>query len=145
VARELGLPVAIHDREAHLDTFRILTEERAWELGGVFHDFTRDPAVAEIVVGMGLHVSLDGMVTWRDRKAYRQLARTIPLEQLVLETDTPAPYTPEPNRGGKNEPAYVARVAAEIAALRDIPVDALARVTTANARRLYRIPAAAIT
>lgn len=139
VARELGLPVVIHDREAHLETFRVLMEERGYELGGVFHDFSRDPAVAQIALAMGFHISLDGVTTWRDRDAYRQLARTIPLDRVVLETDAPAPYAPEPHRGGKNEPAFLVRIAEEVAALKGMTVEAVAQITTANARRLFRI------
>lgn len=140
VARELGLPVVIHDREAHLEVFQVLMEEQGYELGGVLHDFSRDPAVAQIGVAMGFYVSLDGVVTWRDREAYRQLARTIPLDRVVLETDAPAPYAPEPHRGGKNEPAFLGQIAAEIAALRGMTVEAVGEVTTANTRRAYRIP-----
>lgn len=142
VARDLGLPVVIHDREAHRETFRILTEEQGYALGGVLHDFSRDPAVAEIGVGMGFYIALDGVVTWRDREAYRELARTIPLDRVVLESDAPAPYAPQPHRGGKNEPAFLAEIAAEVAALRGMPVEAVAAITTANVRRAYRIPGA---
>ena len=137
LARELALPIVIHTREAEEDTFRILGEERAGETGGVFHCFTGDRAMARRALDIGFHISLAGIVTFPRALELKQVATEVPLDRLLIETDSPF-LAPVPHRGGRNEPAHVARVAGVIADLRGMTLDAVAAVTTANFARLFR-------
>src|SRR3954451_8770587 len=136
LARELHLPVVIHTREAAEDTFRILREAGAGEVRGVFHCFTGDEAMARTALDLGFYLSFAGIVTFPKSQALRDAARITPAERLLAETD--APYlAPVPHRGKRNEPAYVARVYAELAALKGVAVDELARQITRNFHALF--------
>ena len=138
-ARRCGKPLIIHTRAARLDTLRILEEERAGEVGGVFHCFTEDRETAWRAVELGFYVSFSGILTFKNAVELREIAAELPLERLLVETD--APYlAPVPHRGKLNEPAYVRHVAEELARVRNMPLDALAEATTANFRRLFRLP-----
>ena len=137
LARRRGLPIVIHTREAEDDTFRILTEESAHEVGGVFHCFTGDRAMAQRALDLGFHLSLAGIVTFPRATELHEVAKRVPLDRLLVETDSPF-LAPVPHRGTRNEPARVVRVAETIAALRDVPVDEIAEATDANFRRLFR-------
>lgn len=142
LARDLGLPLVIHTREAKEDTIRILQEERAQELGGVFHCFSEDAWLAKEALELGFHLSFSGIITFRNAQALRDIVQTVPDDRLLIETD--APYlTPMPFRGTRNESAYVKLVAEQVAAIKygDSPtgLDQVAKLTSANARRLFKI------
>jgi TatD DNase family protein len=137
LAEELDMPVIIHDREAHAETLQIL-RPRKGRLGGVLHCFSGDRVMARECIDMGFYLSVAGPVTYRRADQLRDVARDIPLERLLIETD--APYlAPQPHRGKRNEPAYVVETAGCLAEIRGLPVEELKRTTAANARRLFRI------
>jgi TatD DNase family protein len=146
LARELCLPIVVHTREAQEDTIRLLKEERAEEVGGVFHCFSGDARLAKEALGLGFYLSFSGVVTFQNAAALRDIVKTVPLNRLLLETDCPY-LTPVPRRGQRNEPAYVKLVAERMATLlwEDDPqaMDKISRLTTENARRLFKIPASA--
>ncbi|MFA4830012.1 MAG: TatD family hydrolase [Thermodesulfovibrionales bacterium] len=136
LAGELGLPVIIHSRESKKDTLEILKESGINR--GVMHCFSGDMDMAERVMEMGLYISIAGPVTFKNAKNLGGIAKTIPDDYLLIETD--APYlTPEPLRGKRNEPAFVKHTAEKIAELRGISFEDIARITTLNAKRLFRI------
>jgi len=139
-ARAAGKPLVIHTRAAAADTLAIMREESAGEAGGVMHCFTESWEVAAAALDLGFHISISGIVTFKNARDIKDVASRVPLERLLIETD--APYlAPVPHRGRRNEPAYVPLVAAEIARLRDVPVETIARATSDNFFRLFRIPA----
>lgn len=136
-ARACGKPLVIHTRQAAEDTLRIMRDEGAGEVGGVMHCFTETREVAEAAVRLGFHVSFSGIVTFKNATALKEVAKAVPLERLLVETD--APYlAPVPHRGKTNQPAWVRHVAEEVARLRGIPFDELAAATTENFFRLFR-------
>jgi TatD DNase family protein len=137
LARELQAPVVVHTREADEDTIAILTEEGGGELRGVLHCFTGNDALADAGLGLGFFVSLAGIVTFPKAEALRQTARRIPLDRLLIETDSPF-LAPIPYRGKRNEPAYVARVIGVLAEMHQTPAGELARRTTSNFHTLFR-------
>lgn len=137
-ARATGKPLIIHSREAKDDTLRILEEEGAGEVGGIMHCFVEDLETAQRAMALGFYVSFSGIVTFRNATALQEVARHIPLDRLLVETD--APYlAPMPHRGKPNEPAYVRLVAEFLAKLRGEPFEMLARETTANFKRLFKL------
>jgi len=138
MARRLGRPVVIHCRDAHREALAILTEERVAEVGGVMHCFSADVEVARRCLDLGLCISLAGPVTYKNARALPEVARFVPADRLVLETDCPF-LPPHPHRGRRNEPAWVAITAAHVAALRGVTLEALGPMVTDNARRLFRI------
>lgn len=134
-ARQTKLPLIIHTRSAQADTLAILKAEQGIK-GGVFHCFTEDIAMARRILDMGFHISLSGIVTFKNSLQIKEVAKFTPLDRLLIETD--APYlAPVPHRGKTNEPAYVRYVAEEIARLRDISLETLATATTDNFFRLF--------
>lgn len=135
-ARQVGKPLVVHDRDAAADTLRILEEENAGEAGGVLHCFTETWEVAQRSLDLGFYISLSGIVTFKNARAVKEVARRVPLDRLLVETDSPY-LAPAPYRGKINQPAYVRHVAGEIAALRGMPVEALAAATTENFFRLF--------
>ncbi len=136
LAKERGLPVVVHSREAKEDTLEILGE--AGITKGVLHCFSGDMDMAERVMEMGLYISMAGPVTFRNARGLVEVARQIPDDYLLVETD--APYlTPEPLRGRRNEPSCMVYTVARLAELRGVSPDDIARITTVNARRLFRI------
>ncbi len=137
-AREIDKPLIIHTRAAADDTLRIMKEENAAEAGGVMHCFTETWEVAEAAMAMGFYISFSGIVTFKNAAQLKDIARRIPLEQMLIETDSPY-LAPVPHRGKLNEPAYVKHVAAEIAMLRGISIDEVARRTTENFARLFKL------
>lgn len=135
-AREVGKPLIIHTRSAADDTLKLMHDEGAALAGGVMHCFTETQAVAEAAIEMGFYVSFSGIVTFKNAQALKEVARRLPLERILIETD--APYlAPTPHRGKTNEPAYVLHVAQEIAALRGISLEELALASTQNFFRLF--------
>ena len=137
-ARELGLPVIIHDRDAHEDTLQILSEEWSPDLGGVMHCFSGDTEMANKVIEMGLSISVAGPVTFPKAESLREVVRQIPIEHLLIETDSPY-LAPQAVRGKRNEPAYVRHTAAAIAAIKGLSFDDVARITSFNAMQLFGI------
>ena len=135
-ARESGKPLIIHTREAAADTVRIMAEENAAEARGVMHCFTETWEVAEAALAMGFYISFSGIVTFKNAKQIKEVAQRVPLERILIETDSPY-LAPVPHRGKVNQPAYVKHVAAEIAALRGISLDEVGRSTTENFMRLF--------
>lgn len=138
LAKELRLPVIIHDREAHEDTWRIVQEENAAEVGGIFHCYSGSWPWAQEIIKQGFYIALGGTVTFKNAKKAVEVAQKIPLESLLLETDCPY-LAPVPYRGKRNEPAFVAEVANTIAALRGITTEELAAITTENGKRVFAI------
>lgn len=135
-ARETGLPLIIHTREARADTLAILREERAAEVGGVFHCFTEDRDTALAAIDLGFTVSFSGILTFRNAEPLRALARELPLESLLIETDSPY-LAPVPMRGKENEPAFVRHVAECIARERGVALSVVAAATSTNFRRTF--------
>jgi TatD DNase family protein len=135
-AREAGKPLVVHNREAAADTLRILEEENAGEAGGILHCFTETWDVARQALDLNFYISLSGIVTFKNARTVKEVARRVPLDRLLVETDSPY-LAPAPYRGKINQPAYVKHVAEEIAALREMPVEALENATTENFFRLF--------
>lgn len=139
VARELKLPVIIHTREAQEDTVAILREEKASEVGGVFHCFSGDAWLAKEALDLGFHLSFSGILTFQNATALREIAKKTPLDRLLIETDCPY-LTPVPYRGKRNEPAHVAQVAKQLAAIHpEFSLEEIQRRTTENAKQLFKI------
>ncbi len=138
IARQTGKPFVVHEREAHADTFEII-RSAAKGLEGVFHCFSGSVETARQYLKLGFYVSIAGPVTFPKSAKTKEVARYVPLDRLLVETDSPY-LTPQAFRGRRNEPAYVRLVAEEIAALRELPLEELARATSENACRLFRIP-----
>jgi TatD DNase family protein len=136
-AREAGKPLIIHTREAGEDTLRILREERADEAGGVMHCFTETLEFARAAMDLGFYISFSGIVTFKNAQALKAVAKAIPLERMLVETDSPY-LAPVPHRGKTNEPGWVRHVAEEVAGLRGISLEALAEATSANFFRLFK-------
>ncbi|MBS0318911.1 MAG: TatD family hydrolase [Proteobacteria bacterium] len=137
-ARAAGRPLVIHTRSAADDTLAIMREEGADAVGGVMHCFTETWDVAEAALALGFHISFSGIVTFKNAVALKDVARRVPLDRMLIETDSPY-LAPVPFRGKQNEPAYVPHVAAEIARLRETPVADIAVATSDNFFRLFRI------
>ena len=142
LARDVGLPVIIHTREADDETAALLEEEGAREVGGVIHCFTGGHDLARRALALGFYVSFSGIVAFPRSETIQQVARTVPLDRLLVETDSPF-LAPPPHRGKRNEPAFVVEVARKVAALREIPVDDVGRAAAANFRALFRAAAVA--
>jgi TatD DNase family protein len=142
LARELKLPVIIHTREAQEDTIAILREEKASDVGGVFHCFSGDAWLAKDALDLGFYLSFSGVLTFQNAVMLRDIAKTVPLDRLLIETDCPY-LTPVPHRGKRNEPAYVSLVARQLAQIFSsdptLSTDTIGRITTENAKRLFKI------
>jgi len=138
LAQKVNLPIIIHNRDATADVVRILKEEGAEKTGGIMHCFGGSVETANDCIKMNFMISLGGPVTFKNAKAPKQVATEISLDHLLIETD--APYlAPHPYRGKRNEPAWVTLVAEEIARLKGLPVEEVAKRTTANALKVFNI------
>jgi TatD DNase family protein len=137
-ARLCRKPLIIHTREAAQDTIRIMREEGADQAGGVMHCFTESWAVAEAALDLGFYISFSGIVTFKNATALKEVARKVPLERMLIETDSPY-LAPVPHRGKTNQPGFVIHVAEEIAKLRGVPFDQVAAMTTNNFVNLFNI------
>jgi TatD DNase family protein len=139
-AREVGKPLVIHTRSASADTVAILKEEgedgSAGSAGGVFHCFTETAEVARAALDLGFHISFSGILTFKSAADLREVAGFVPLDRLLIETDSPY-LAPVPYRGKTNNPSYVPYVAKQLAELRGVPVEEIAAATTANFERLF--------
>ena len=138
LAKELNLPIIIHDREAHQDIVNILREEKADEVGGIMHCFSGSLEMAKECLSMNFYISFGGPVTFKNAKKPKEIVKEIPLDRLLIETDCPY-LTPEPYRGKRNETGYVRYVAETIASLRGMDPEELARLTFENAKRVFRM------
>lgn len=137
-ARATGKPLIIHTRAASADTIRLMREEGARDAGGVMHCFTESLDVAQAAMELGFYISFSGIVTFKNARELQEVARSIPLERMLIETD--APYlAPVPFRGKRNEPSFVPHVAARIAELKQISVEQVGAVTSNNFFRLFKI------
>ena len=137
-ALALGLPLVVHTRSAADDTLAILREEGAAGSvgGGVFHCFTESQSVARAVLDMGFYISFSGIITFKSAQDLREVAAFVPLDRLLIETDSPY-LAPVPHRGKTNNPSYVALVAQQMALIRSMPVEDIARLTSHNFDRLF--------
>jgi TatD DNase family protein len=138
LAKRLDLPIIIHNREATEDVVTILEEEGASEVGGIMHCFSGSPETAQRCLDMNFYISLGGPVTFKNAVKPKEVAKEVPLERLLIETDCPY-LAPHPYRGKRNEPSYVKLVAEQIAELKGVSFEEVAKATTENANRLFRI------
>ncbi|WP_055105378.1 TatD family hydrolase [Paenibacillus ihumii] len=138
LARELGMPIVIHNRDAHEDTVRILREEKAHEVGGVMHSFSGSWETAKLCLNMGFHLSFGGPITFKNAKQPKEVLKQTPIDRLLLETDSPY-LTPHPYRGKRNESAYVRLVAEAAAELKGLSFQEIAEITTRNAMERFSI------
>jgi TatD DNase family protein len=137
-ARATGLPLIVHTRDADDDTAAIITEEFAdGPFPGVLHCFTAGRRLAEVALGLGFYISLSGIVTFRNSDALRAIARDIPMDRLLVETDAPF-LAPIPNRGKRNEPAFVVHTAAAVAKLKGLEIQEFSEATTRNFQSLFK-------
>ncbi len=138
IAREIGLPIIIHDRDAHEETMEILNQHAPFKAGGVMHCFSGDTELARRVLDLGLYISIPGIVTFNRSETLQQVAREIPLDRMVLETDGPF-LAPVPWRGKTNLPEYLLYTAQKIAELRGISLEEVAGQTSRNAEQLFNL------
>ncbi|TDA68656.1 MAG: TatD family deoxyribonuclease [Clostridia bacterium] len=138
LAVEMGLPVVIHDREAHADIMNMLATSGYRERAGVVHCFSGDTAMARELINLGFCLSFPGTITFSQAELTRRVAAGVPLEAVLVETDCPY-LSPVPYRGRRNEPARVREVAACLAGLRSLPMEEIAAITSANARTLFGV------
>ncbi len=138
LAKKVKLPIIIHNREATADILEVLQSENAQEVGGVMHCFTGSVEVAKQCIHMNFYLSFGGPVTFKNAKKPKEVAKEIPLEHLLIETDCPY-LTPHPFRGKRNEPSYVKYVAEAIAELKGVSFEEVAMKTTENAKKLFGI------
>lgn len=138
LAKKVKLPIIIHNRDATEDTVSILQEEGASEVGGIMHCFSGSVETAKVCLDMNFYISLGGPVTFKNAKKPKEVAAEVPLDRLLIETDCPY-LAPHPYRGKRNEPAYVKLVAEQIAEIKQISMEEVSQVTTANAKKLFGI------
>ena len=138
LAKELGLPIVVHDREAHQETMEILKSEKAEKCGGIIHCFSGDYEMAKVCIDMGFYISIPGSITFKNAESFREIVKRVPLDSLLVETDAPF-LTPEPFRGKRNEPSYVRYTAQKVAEIKKVSFDKVAEVTTENAFKVYRM------
>lgn len=138
LAKKVNLPIIIHNRDADQDIVEILEAEGAKDVGGIMHCFGGSVEIADRCLKMNFYISLGGPVTFKNAKRPKEVAKHVPMDKLLIETDCPY-LAPHPNRGKRNEPGYVKLVAEEIAALREMSYEDVARQTTQNANVLFRL------
>jgi TatD DNase family protein len=136
LSQKIELPLVIHDRDAHEKTIKVMDERNGWACGGVFHCFSGDVDLARKVLDNGFLVSIPGVVTYKNASLLKEIVRFCPLETLLVETD--APYlSPVPYRGKRNEPSYIQQTLKEIAHIKQLPFEKVARQTTENFKSLF--------
>ncbi|MEL0030822.1 MAG: TatD family hydrolase [Betaproteobacteria bacterium] len=135
-AKEINKPLIIHTREAGDDTLAILRETGQGDVTGVMHCFTETLAFARASIELGFYISFSGIVTFKNAQEIRDVAKAIPIDSILIETDSPY-LAPAPNRGKTNEPSYVRYVLEEVARVKDLPIDVVAQKTTENFHRLF--------
>ena len=136
IARAVNLPVIVHTREADELTIAILREEKAGEVGGVIHCFTGTQALADAALAMGFHISFSGIACFANADALRAVAKTVPMDRFLVETDCPF-LAPPPHRGKRNEPAFVVEVARRMAEVKGVPLEEFGAATLSNFDRLF--------
>jgi len=137
IARQMNMPVIIHDRDAHGDILDIIKKE-AKGVQGILHCFSGSLEMAQEVIKLGFYISIAGPVTFKNAAKLPEIVKSVPLERLLIETDCPY-LTPHPHRGKRNEPAYVRLVAEQVASLRGMDLAALAEATCNNAKKIFKI------
>ena len=138
LAKQIGLPIVVHSRDAAKDTLDMIREEGAKETGGVIHCFSYEWEMARLYLDMGFYIGIGGVVTFKKARKLKEIAQKIPMEQLLLETDCPY-LAPEPYRGRRNQSALLSYVVQAIADLKDMTPEEVIRITAENARRFYRL------
>ncbi len=138
LARDVGKPIIVHDRDAHEEIVEILQEENAREIGGVIHCFSGDLAMARACLDMGFYISFPGTITYPPNEELRNVVRSLPVDRMLVETDCPY-LAPQKKRGTRNEPAFVRHTAEKIAEIKGLTLDDVARITTLNAFNLFGI------
>ncbi|MBB6451515.1 TatD DNase family protein [Geomicrobium halophilum] len=138
LAKKVNLPIVIHGREAQEDIAEIMEKEGLGAAGGIMHCYSGDVETAKRCLDLGFHISFGGPVTFKNAQMPKDVAKIVPLDRLLVETDSPF-LAPHPYRGKRNEPAYVSKVAEKIAELHEIPLEQLAETTTRNAKTLFQI------
>ncbi|MNO27316.1 putative deoxyribonuclease YcfH [compost metagenome] len=138
LARSLGMPISIHNRDAHEDVVRILREEKANEVGGVMHSFSGSWEIAKMCLDLGFHLSFGGPITFKNAKQPKEVLTKTPMDRLLIETDSPY-LTPQPYRGKRNESAHVRLVAEMAAELKGVTFEEIAEITTRNAMERFGI------
>jgi TatD DNase family protein len=138
LAKSVKLPIIVHDRDAHEDMLNILKSEKAYEVGGVLHCFSGSVEMAREIVNLGFFISFAGPVTFKNANKLLEVARYVPDDMLLIETDSPY-LAPEPHRGGRNESANVRFIAEKLAKIRGKSLEYIAEITTSNAKRLFGI------
>ncbi|MNM12657.1 putative deoxyribonuclease YcfH [compost metagenome] len=138
LARELNMPIVIHNRDAHEDVVRILREEKASEVGGIMHSFSGSWETAKMCLDLGFHLSFGGPITFKNARVPKEVLAQVPLDRLLIETDSPY-LTPHPYRGKRNESAHVRLVAEAAAEIKGIQLEKLAEITYANGLELFGI------
>ncbi|NCC81820.1 MAG: TatD family deoxyribonuclease, partial [Clostridia bacterium] len=138
IAKELQMPIIIHDRDAHGDILEIVKKEKAGLNGGVFHAYSGSLEMAREVIKEGFYISVGGVITFQNAKKLAEVVREIPLKYILIETDSPY-LTPHPFRGKRNDPVKVKYVAEKIAEIKGITLEEVARETMKNGRELFRI------
>ncbi|MCR2044232.1 TatD family hydrolase [Anaerosalibacter massiliensis] len=139
LAKELDMPIVVHSRDADQETFDIIKEEAAdGKLRGVLHCYSGSAEMAKDYVDLGFYISLAGPVTFKNARKPREVAKTVPIDRLLVETDSPY-LTPEPHRGKRNEPLYVRHVASMIAEIRGMSFEDVGRITSENTKKLFNI------
>lgn len=138
-ARILKKPLIIHTRDAKQDTLDILVKEQASEVGGILHCFTETWAMAKAAIDMGFYISFSGIVTFKNAHELREVAKQIPDDKFLIETDSPY-LAPVPHRGKQNQPAYVVEVAKQLASIRGQSVETIAKLSSDNFKRLFKLP-----
>jgi len=137
LAKDLKLPLVIHDRDAHQETLEILKTEKAGEHGGIIHCFSGDETMANACIEMGFYISIPGSITYKNADPFQEMIKKLPLESLLVETDAPF-LTPVPFRGKRNEPSYVKYTAEKLAEIKRVPFEKVAEITTQNALKVFR-------
>jgi len=138
VAKELDIPITVHNRDSTEDVYQVLKEEHVGDVGGIMHSFNLTPEWLERFLDLGMHISFSGVVTFNNAPEVKESAKKVPLDKFLIETDAPF-LSPEPNRGKRNEPSYVRFVAEEIAQVRGMSFAEVAKMTTANAKEFFRL------
>jgi TatD DNase family protein len=138
MARDTGLPIVVHERDAAPEAADLLRNEGAGRLHGVIHCFTGNYEAARAYLDLGFYLSFTGIITFKNAEPLREVVRQVPLERMFVETDSPF-LTPVPHRGKRNEPAYVRFVAETVAKIKNLNLEEVARVTTNNVKDLFRI------
>lgn len=144
IGRDLNKPVIVHTRDAREDTLAILKEEKVEGCGGVLHCFTEDRETAEKLLDMGFYISFSGIVTFRNAETIREAARYVPLDRMLVETDSPY-LAPVPYRGKENQPAYTRDVAEYMAVVKGVTIEQMAEATTQNFSDLFHVPLSRLT